>query len=486
MNKFQKNIYYAKTLRSNIVTLLYKKKIMFLKISTTHQPATDLGYLLHKHPARFQTKELSFGKVHIFYPEASEEICTAMILLDINAINLARKYRKTKNAINLDHYVNDRPYVASSFMTTAISKVLGSALNGHCKDRPELADQAIPLSVEIGMIKVNGGDSLIRSLFRPLGYQVETKDFPLDDHFPEWGMSPYFNIQLSQNISLQSLLSHLYLLIPVMDNNKHYYMSDDEVEKVLDKGKNWLSQHPAKEMITKRYFRYKKSYAKTVMNQLFDEEEKSNKEEALEKKISLHDLRLNTIFELIKETGAKSVIDLGCGEGKLLKRLLAGAQFEKITGLDISYQSLEMAKKRLRLQDIPSYQKQRIELIHGALNYRDQRMEGYDAAALIEVIEHMDENRLAAFEKVVFQHARPKTVFITTPNREYNVLFEGLPTGKFRHNDHRFEWTRKEFEKWGQGIADKCNYEVEFRPLGPEDEKHGAPSQLGIFKLGTT
>src|SRR5439155_2095399 len=137
--------------------------------------------------------------------------------------------------------------------------------------------------------------------------------------------------------------------------------------------------------------------------------------------------------------------------------------FEKIVGMDVSYRALEIAAERLHLDRLPEKQRQPIELIQGSLGYRDKRLAGYDAAAVVEVIEHLDEPRLAAFERVLFEFARPVTVVLTTPNSEYNTKFKTLPAGQFRHRDHRFEWNREQFRAWANGIAERFDYNVEFK-----------------------
>jgi 3' terminal RNA ribose 2'-O-methyltransferase Hen1 len=175
------------------------------------------------------------------------------------------------------------------------------------------------------------------------------------------------------------------------------------------------------------------------------------------------------------------VLDLGCGEGNLLRALLADSAFEEIVGFDVSYRVLERARQRFNLDRLPTKQRERITLIHGALTYRDRRLEGYDAAAVVEVIEHLDPPRLRAFERVLFEFARPTAVVLTTPNAEYNVRWEALPAGRFRHKDHRFEWTRGEFQTWAAAIAEGFGYSVRFLPVGPEDAAVGAPTQMGVF-----
>lgn len=468
---------------------------MLLTITTTHQPATDLGFLLHKHPDRFQSVKLSVGKAHIFYPESSEEKTTIALLLDIDPIEMIRG-GKTLNSKDfaLKNYVNDRPYVASSFMSVAIAKAFSTALNGTCAQKPELVGERLPFKVKISVLpSPKGGAVLIRKLFEPLGYKVALERHILDEQFPDWGESKYFTVELENTLTLSDLLSHLYVLIPTLDNDKHYFISKNEIDKLLEKGKNWLENHPEKEQIINRYLIHLKSYARIVIDRLnekenlaeeLEENAESETKEVKERKESLHKQRLKLVVEQLKTTESQSVLDLGCGEGKLLKRLLKVKKFTKIVGMDVSYNELLKAKDNLRWDRMPLKQKERIELIQGSLAYRDKRLEGFDAATIVEVIEHMDENRLPALVRVVFEFAQPKVVIVTTPNAEYNALYESMKPSTFRHHDHRFEWTRNEFETWAKTITEKYNYSVEFLPIGEEDEKLGAPSQMAIFYYG--
>ena len=464
---------------------------MLLTISTIHTPATDLGYLLHKHPDRLQEVDLSSGKAHIFYPEASPEKCTVALLLDIDPIALVKNNRNTASgSFTLGHYVNDRPYVASSLMSVAIAKAFSTAMNGTCAQRPELVTQAMPLEVTLSAVPApKGGELLIRKLFEPLGYQIEVARQPLDTHFPEWGESKYYRLRLKGQVRLQDLLSHLYVLIPVLDNDKHYWVSEEEVKKLLSKGEGWLSDHPEKEQITRRYLLGIGRFTKHALGQLLAEDDGGEVEEVQEdtalqqKKETLHQQRLAIVLNELKDSGAQSVLDLGCGEGKLLKLLLKQKQFAQIVGLDISYRTLERAKERLHLDEMAPRQRARIELLHGALTYRDQRLAGFDAAALVEVIEHLDESRLSAVERMVFEFARPKTVVLTTPNRDYNALFETLEAGVFRHSDHRFEWSRKELQSWANKVVNTYSYKVQIKPIGEVHPELGAPSQMAIFTI---
>ncbi|QDT48990.1 hypothetical protein Pan258_30370 [Symmachiella dynata] len=464
---------------------------MLLTITTTQHPATDLGYLLHKHPDRLQSFDLSFGKAHVFYPEVSEDRCAACLLLDVDPVGMVRGKNRNQNFL-LGHYVNDRPYVASSFMSVAISQVFGSALGGRCNDRPELATTPIPLTARIDVLPVRGGEDFLQRMFEPLGYTVEATRHPLDEQFPEWGESPYFSVTISGVKTLAELLSHLYVLIPVFDNNKHYFVGDEELEKLLAKGTGWLAGHPEKEQITRRYLKHQSSLFQEAMSRLIEEEDSEavdtdgpngGDEDVLERPLSLNDQRIGAVLAVLRSSGARTVLDLGCGEGKLLRELIKDIQFDQIVGLDVSMRSLEKAQQRLRLDRLPQRQAERLTLMHGSLIYRDKRLHDFDAAALVEVIEHLDPPRLAALERTLFEFARPRTIVLTTPNREYNVMWESLPAGQFRHADHRFEWTRQEFQDWANTVAERYGYTVRFLPVGPEDDIVGSPTQMGVFEL---
>ena len=460
---------------------------MLLTITTTHEPATDLGFLLHKNPARAQTFEESFGRAHVFYPEASAKKCTAALLLDIDPVGLVRGSGQADSG-PLDQYVNDRPYVASSFLSVAIAGVFRSALGGQSKERPELAAAAIPLEARIAVVPSRGGEPLLRRLFEPLGYELTLIPHALGESAEPDRATAYFTVTLSGRKRLQELLTHLYVLVPVLDDRKHYWVGEDEIEKLLRFGTGWLEAHPEREMIARRYLRHRKSLVAEAIARLTAEDESEDVSEepvvpepALEQTLSLNQQRLSTVLAVLKATGGKRVLDLGCGEGRLLSLLLAERAFDEIVGVDVSYRVLEMAGRRLRLDNMPAKQRERIRLLHGSLTYRDARLTGFDAAAIVEVIEHLDPPRLAALERVVFEFARPTAVVITTPNAEYNVRWESLPAGEFRHADHRFEWTRAEFKEWAQRVASAHRYDVRFEPVGPEDANVGSPTQMGIF-----
>ena len=461
---------------------------MFLSISTTHRPATDLGFLLHKNPERVHDLELAFGRVRVFYPEASEARCTAALVLDVDPVALVRGKGGSDGL--LSQYVNDRPYAASSFLSVAMGRALREAVSGRSRERQALADSAIPLEVTVSPVPARGGPELVRKLFEPLGHHVTCAPIPMDQVRADWGASPYVTLTLSGITKLSDVLSHLYVLIPVLDAKKHYFIGDDEVEKLLARGEGWLQAHPERELIVTRYLKGRRSLVKDALSRLTDGEDaepetaldaapKDTAEQAIEKPLRLHDRRLDEVAETLKSLGAARVLDLGCGEGKLIGRLVRDKQFTEIVGVEVG--SVSLARADQRREKLPEMARNRVKLLHGALLYRDARLKGFDAAALVEVIEHIEPDRLPHMERAVFGDAAPRAVVVTTPNADYNVLFPTLPAGQFRHSDHRFEWSRAEFAAWCERTAATYGYQVRIAPLGDEDLAHGAPSQMGVF-----
>lgn len=472
---------------------------MLLTITYTGKQTQNLGYLLHKNPYRAQSFDLSFGHAYVFYPEVSDEITTAALLLDINPIDLARGKLGTRDG-GLFDYVNDRPYVSSSFMSTALSRVFNTAMSGKCDKNQELADTPINLTACIHMLPCRGTEELPKEIFEPLGYTVETRTSILDEKFPEWGDSAYIDLTISGTVTLSSLLNHLYVLIPVFDKQKHYYVSEDEIEKLMKHGEGWLASHPARNKIVNRYFTMRRSFAHRAIDRLIESEpvdaedldenaeeieaetEAAVPNEIKEKRISLNTRRLDAVKNAVIESGATSVIDLGCGECKLTSMLLEEKQIKRICAADVAVRALEKAKQNLRYDRMPPYKKDKLTLMQASLTYKDSRFSGYDAACIVEVIEHLDPLRIPAFERVVFEFAVPNTVVITTPNKEYNTHYEWLSEGNLRHNDHRFEWSRDEFAKWTDHICETFGYTVERSEIGDVDEEYGAPTQMGVFR----
>ncbi|MEU9291859.1 3' terminal RNA ribose 2'-O-methyltransferase Hen1 [Streptomyces sp. NPDC048275] len=480
---------------------------MFLTISTTgtaERPATDLGFLLHKHPDNAQAFSTSYGTAHVLYPEASAERCTAALLLEVDAVALVRrgkgKGRGGAPDAALAQYVNDRPYAASSLLAVALSGVFSSAMKGQCTAKPELPARPLPLRIEVPALPARGGADLVRTLFEPLGWTVTVEPVALDAEFPEWGDSRYVRLVLeSERLTLAEALRHLYVLLPVLDDAKHYWVASDEVDKLLRAGEGWLADHPEQKLITSRYLSRRWSLTRAAMERLelvrlaeADDSEVGEIDNAVDEETDTEDKpvplavqRRDAILAALHTSGAGRVLDLGCGQGQLVQALLKDTRFTEIVGVDVSMRALTIASRRLKLDRMGERQAARVKLIQGSLAYTDPRLKGYDAAVLSEVIEHLDLPRLPALEYAVFGTARPRTVLVTTPNVEYNVRWETLPAGHSRHGDHRFEWTREEFQGWAHAVAERHGYAVEFTPVGPEDPEVGPPTQMATFSMST-
>lgn len=481
---------------------------MLLTITNTRPPATDLGWLLHKHPDKVQPFRTTGGQATVFYPEATEERCTAALLLTIDPIDLVRGAGPGAHTLSTQ-YVNDRPYVASSLLSSALTNVYSSALNGRCADRPDLVETPLPLTVTLAVVRVQGWPDGLARLFEPLGYAVEAVSHPLDERFPDWGQSPYFTVTLRNTLPVRALLAHLYVLLPVLDNSRHSFVQEQDVDLLVKKGGNWLARHPERAGITRRFLRRQADLTRLALDRLLtidwapaddlpgepvpDEETTNPSLSAADtvstadlvttpaRQLTLHEQRLDAVLAGLLASGAKSVLDLGCGEGQLLRKLLAEPQFSRIVGMDVAYRELLRAKTKLHYDELPPSQRDRLTLLQGSLLYRDQRLEGFDAAALVEVIEHVEPTRLPDLTRVVFGFIAPQTVFVTTPNADYNELY-GMAENQTRHDDHRFEWSRAEFSAWCAATAEQFGYQVSISGVGEVDELVGASSQLARFQ----
>ncbi|MFG1792452.1 3' terminal RNA ribose 2'-O-methyltransferase Hen1 [Nocardia sp. NPDC049149] len=553
-------------------------------------PATDLGFLLHKNPDRVQAFDQSYGTAHVVYPEANAARCTAALLLEVDPIRLVRGRSGSTPDFSLGQYVNDRPYAASSLLSVAIGAVFRTALHGRCTLRPELVETALPLRIELPAVPCKGGPEVAERIFAPLGWAVDATALPLDPAFPDWGDSHHLRLTLTGTLRLADALSHLYVLLPVLDGAKHYWLAADEVDKLIRAGGGWLAEHPERGWITRRYLARRQSLVRAALARLAEVDEVEPElldavEEVVDESDTTASLSDNTVAEAkaaagnptadvgthagssivggapdtgrhtgnvvaaagsptadrssdtpddasnaavdgapdvgqhggdaaardadkptggaaaetttrtpslavtrraavraaLHEEGAQRVLDLGCGEGALLLELLSDRTFTEIVGVDVSMRALRIAERRLRLDRQPERVAQRLSLVQGALTYTDARLRGYDAAVLMEVIEHVDLPRLGALEHAVFASAAPKTVLVTTPNADFNVHFDTLPAGEFRHADHRFEWTRAEFAAWADAVAARNGYAVRFVPIGTVDPESGAPTQMAVF-----
>lgn len=480
---------------------------MLLTLTTTHSPATDLGHLLGKNPARLQHFALAFGSAWVFYPDVADDLCTVALVVDVDPVALTRR----RQGPALAPWVNDRPYVASSFTSVAIAQVFRSALQGTSKDRPELALTPLPLVARLAVVACTEG--VARLCFEPLGYVVEVEAVVAREGDSGDGgevagetRPALLQLTLRHTVRLADLLSHLYVLLPVLDDDKHYYVGKEELEKLLDHGSTWLAAHPAKDLITRRYLKHLRFLSNEALERLtagedvVDDDAAAAAEAGLEGVISadttaeasvesstatslvlsLNDRRLDQVADLLEERRVSRVIDLGCGEGKLLRRLLKQSSIVEVVGVDVSTRALAMAADRLRIDEMPAKKRARLRLFQGSLFYRDARFRGFDAAVAVEVIEHLPLSRLPTFERVLFGDAAPPLVIITTPNVEYNVRYN-LAVDSFRHSDHRFEWSRAEFAAWAGRTAEVFGYDVEFVAVGDVDDEVGPPTQMAVF-----
>lgn len=480
---------------------------MLLTLSTTHRPATDLGFLLHKNPARAQSVSVSTGTAHVFYPEASVDRCTAALLLEVDPIALVRARKGlSSEAFSLGQYVNDRPYAASSLLAVALGKVFASARQGVSKERPDLVGEALPLEIHLPALACRGGVGMAERFFAPLGWRVQARALALDETFPEWGNSRYVDLRLTGTQRVVDAINHLYVGLAVLDDAKHYWVSNEEIDKLLRAGAGWLADHPDRELITRRYLAHRGSLTRQAMARLaeIDELDADALDNATarssaatcaagadpgdggeldrpDKPVPLVVQRHAAVLAALRTCGARRVIDLGCGNGALPPALMAEPAFTQIVGVDVSHRALEQAARRLRVDQMPDRQRARLALLQGALTYTDARLVGYDAAVLMEVIEHVDLDRLPALEHAVFTAAAPYTVIVTTPNVEHNARYENLAAGELRHRDHRFEWTREQFADWTRRVVSRHGYDVGLHAIGTDDPEVGPPTQLAVF-----
>lgn len=457
---------------------------MYLSLSTTSAPVEDLTFLLHKHPDRLHQRTLSVGEASVFCTELTAERCTVALMLDVDAIGLVRGQGAAMESFTLGQYVNDRPYVASSLLTGAIRGVFGTALAGNCDNRPERTTTPLDLELHMPTMSSDRGEALIRQLWEPLGWRVETAALPLDPEVPEWGDSNIFDVRLSGTLTLQEALQHLIVLLPVLDNAKHYWVDHTEPEKLLRHGGDWLGAHPERQLILRRFLRHQRDLIGALDDGSGVTTATSVPGDAAPIP-SLARQRRDAVHAELRRLGASSVLDMGCGQGALLAPLLRDPSITRLVGADVSARALAQAERRLRLDEAADELRNKVSLIQSSLTYRDERLSGFDAMVLMEVIEHLDEGRLPALERTVFGDARPTHVLVTTPNVEYNINYPGLAPGAMRNHDHRFEWSRAEFAEWAVRVGDAHGYQVRFDGIGPDDPDSGPATQMAVFSRTT-
>lgn len=444
------------------------------------EDASDLGFLLHKHPDRVQGFNVVGGTATVLYPQVSPERTTVAIVLEVDPIGLVRGKRRQHDGFSLAQYVNDRPYAATSLLSVAMGKVFRTALGGRCDARPHLVDAALDLTVELPAVP---GADLVERLFAPLGWTVDATPVALDPEVPAWGDSPYATVRLTGRQRLRDALNHLYTMVPVLDGGKHYWVGPDEVDKLVRSGEGWLGAHPERDLITRRYLAHQRDMvdaARTRLTELDDRPDLEPSEEPAARPLVA--VRHDAVMAQVERLRPATVLDLGCGQGALLRRLLELQGVQHVVGTEVSDVALSVAAQRLHVDRMTERQASRLDLWLSSLQYQDERLRGFDLAVLMEVIEHVDPERLPAVTANVFSAMRPATVVVTTPNAEHNVLYPNLEPGGMRHPDHRFEWTRGELAAWASDVAATYGYTVELLPVGEEHPQHGAPTQMAVFR----
>lgn len=446
---------------------------MFLSISVPGPDATDLGFVLQKHPESVFRSEVSFGRVTGFYPRADADGCEFALVVEVDHVERVRGVSWDAGSAG---YIDPHPYAASSYLATAIPAALRSALNGKPARGPDeaaaarmagLAARDWDLAVRV--CPVPASERAVAELFGPVGFEVETK--ALRSGHPM--ASPMLDVVLRGKMPVSRALSALYVLLPVTDGKKHYFYTEQEAEKLLSKGEGWLAVHPRREAIVQRYLGRSRQIAAAASERLGNAPKAG---EVQPEKVpgpwsGSHALRHEAILRILGERGSRRIVDLGCSEGSLLEMICSMPLVEEAVGVDPSLSDLERAGKRCGPKG---------RVLQGSAIYVDSRLRGFDTVVMCEMIEHVDPSRVELVERAVFGTMRPDTVILTTPNRSFNEAF-GLPPGSFRHQDHRFEWTSTECSGWARRVAAQFGYSVEVTGVGGDHPEHGSISTLCVF-----
>lgn len=458
---------------------------MLINITVTGENAKALSYILWKNPEHIFDREFSSGHVVVFFSEYSDQKATASMLVLVDTVGMVRsEWGKMSSS-----YVDHRPYAASSITSVALKEAYSSAFAGKSEtaEIDAIIKQKLPVEIELSSVWTKGGVQNVHDFFEPINYAVKAEKLPYESKWLK-SDSNVFNITLTGMQTIPDLLRHLYVLLPALDNKKHYFVDGNEIAKLLSHGEGWLETHPHKERIVSRYLIHRHNLIEEALEQLtediLDEDTEEGTEEAVERPIRLQEERLQTALAVLRtlDPAPLKLGDLGCGSGDFIRLIENDRAFPEVIGMDVSSKALQLAEKRLHLDRRNAWQMPKISFIHGSLVYKDSRLKGLDAILLLEVIEHIDAAKLPIIEYNIFEFLSPGYVFVSTPNQEYNSLFPSIEKNALRHRDHRFEWTRNEFKQWSDAIAVKYSYEVEFFNIGPCDDNLGAPTQMAVFK----
>lgn len=451
---------------------------MQLTIKAIGENSRVISYLLSKNPSNLYDRDEKGSRVRLVYTAFTEEETEILIYVTPDPVELVRN---SPNTFDITQYINDREFAVSSLFCSYIKSALATALNGKPKEEfIKWVDYKFNLVLGFGPVASDLPDAVIESIFTHLGYEVNIERGLTDYSFQLKSRSSVRYITLTGHQTLQNAMRHLFILIPVMDNYKHYYMDKSEVDKLERYGAGWLDDHPMRDLIIKRSLKFKELIREVAVPQkeVFIKEESETVEET-EVKVRLNEQRYQTIVDIVTNLPHKeTVVDFGSGEGKLSVRLGFAPGVKEILAVEPSQMS--------QLRAMQKWDKARASegflaptQVWGSLFYFDTRLCDKDVMILSEVIEHIDEFRLPPIMETVFVQYTPKTIIINTPNYEYNVVYE--MQDNLRHRDHRFEWTREQFNSWCNELSAKYKYSVNIGGIGEEDQDFGFPTQIAVF-----
>ncbi|WP_342431763.1 3' terminal RNA ribose 2'-O-methyltransferase Hen1 [Neobacillus sp. FSL H8-0543] len=443
---------------------------MQLSLTVRGTGAETVSYLIAKNPTNLYERNEKGFKVRLVYPTFTNDEAEFLIYVQPDPIDLARN---SAEKYDITSYINDREFAVSSIFVSAIRKALGTALNGKPDEEyTEWVDHPFVMELNFGPVATDLNDREIEDLFKPIGYKVTIESGV--STFREKSSAKFITITGEQTV--QNALKHISTLIPVIDNYKHYFIDEREVEKLDRYGDDWLESHPAKLLILKRALRYQSLIVKSK----FYHREQSTKGIVEQPKVRLNEQRYDAIVNYIKGLpNRETIVDLGAGEGKLSVQFGFIDGVKEILSIEPSSKSRVKAIKRFQEEN----DKERYiepKSLAGSLYYFDERLQNKDIIVLCEVIEHIDEHRLPNIFKTIVNDYRPRILIVTTPNQEYNVVYE--MDDEMRHDDHRFEWTRAEFREKCEQWTKDSSYQVSFQGIGEEIESYGQPTQMAIFR----
>lgn len=454
---------------------------MQLAIKATGEGAKMLSFLLSKNPQNLYDRMEKGYRVRLTYTVFSDSEVEALIFVTPDPVELVKN---SPDTYEITQYINDREFVVSSIFCSNTRSALGTALNGRPKEEYlDWAKHAFQLTIGFGPVATDLPDAAIKNLFEPLGYQTEIERGRADYNFQFKERSSARFINLQSKVTLQNALQHLFVLIPVLDDYRHYFIDEREIEKLERYGEGWLADHPLKELIIKRTLRFRELIDQMVLNshqtELINEAVTPEPNISSQPVVRLNKLRYQRLVKIIEDLAAReSIVDFGAGEGKLSVRLGFIPGVKEILAVEPTEKEQLRALKRFseasRKDDFIAPTP-----VWGSLFYYDEQLCGKDVMILSEVIEHIDESRLPRVMDTILGSYKPQVLLITTPNAEYNPVYQ-MEEG-IRHKDHRFEWSRAEFAEWTYCLARNYAYEVQIDGIGEEAEGYGHPSQLAIL-----